>query len=343
MEGLEEKALKSGASKLVIADLKEDFSQNYALESVKMGALYEGTYLMGTAIARPCIAKKMVEVALKEGCDTLAHGATGKGNDQIRFELAFAGLAPHLKVLAPWRSWPFKSRSDLIQYASEHNLDVTVTAEKPYSVDANLAHTSYEGGVLEDPWNAPNASMWQNTENIEDTPEHPIEMEIEFKAGMPTAPNIIQNLNEIGGVHGIGRIDIVENRFTGMKSRGCYEAPGITILYKAHQALEQICVDKEALSLRDTNLPAIAKTIYNGFWFSPEFKMLQAMCNEMQKNVTGIVKLQLHKGNITILGRKSPHSLYDPNLCTFEEDEVYSQADAAGFIALNALRLKAGL
>lgn len=349
LKGLEEKALNSGASKLIISDLKEDFCQNYAFEALKMGATYESSYLMGTSVARPCIAKEMVASALKHGCDTLAHGATGKGNDQIRFELAFAGLAPNLNVLAPWRSWPFKSRSDLINYASEHNLDITASKEKPYSIDQNLAHTSYEGGILEYPENAPPEDMWQNTNAIEDTPDAPVELSIEFKDGKPISLNqikmkasdILATLNEVAGTHGVGRLDIVENRFTGMKSRGCYEAPGMTTLFKAHAALEQLCIDREALHLKEQNQTSIANCIYNGFWFAPEFRMLQAMCQEMQKNVTGSVKVKLYKGNVILQGMKSEYSLYKPELSTFEKDEVFSQADASGFIALNALRLKA--
>jgi len=348
MNGLEAKALETGASKLYIEDLREDFVRNYVWTAVKANALYEGVYLLGTSLARPVIAKRQIEIAQKEGADAVAHDATGKGNDQVRFELTYYAMQPDIKVVAPWREWEFKGRLDLIAYAEKHKIPVTATAAKPYSTDRNLMHVSYEGGILEDPWAEPPADIFQMTRSPEDAKSEAEYLEISFEAGEPVKINgeafgpveILENLNKIGGEHGIGRVDIVENRFVGMKSRGVYETPGVTILQAAHRALESITLDREVLRLRDSLGVRFAESIYYGFWFSPEFELMRKMIDETQTNVTGDVRLKLYRGNTTVVGRRSNNSLYSEHLATFEADTIYNQRDAEGFIKLNALRLR---
>ncbi len=348
LEGLEEKALKTGASKVYIEDLEEEFVKDYIFPIFRGGAIYENYYLLGTSIARPLIAKKQIEIAIKEGADAVAHGATGKGNDQVRFELTYYALKPDIKVIAPWREWDLNSREKLINFAKENNIPVPVTKEKPYSSDRNLLHISFEGGILEDPWNEPDEDMFVLTVSPEKAPDKPEYITIDFEKGEPVAlnseklspANLLKRLNELGGKHGIGRVDIVENRFVGMKSRGVYETPGGTILYHAFRAIESITMDREVMHLRDSLVPYYAKLIYNGFWFSPEREMLQKMIDYAHKYTTGTVKLKLYKGNVIVCGRKAEKSLYSPEFATFEEDTVYDHKDAEGFIKLNALRLK---
>jgi argininosuccinate synthase len=348
LEGLEEKAIKTGASKIYIEDLREEFARDFVFFALKASAIYEGTYLMGTSIARPLIAKRQVEIALKEGADAIAHGATGKGNDQVRFELTSYALAPHLKIIAPWREWSFSSRNDLFDYARKHDIPVPVSKDKPYSMDRNLMHISYEGGVLEDPWNEPDESMFLTTVSPEKAPDKPTYVEIDFEDGVPVALNgqglsafeMVKTLNKLGGANGVGRIDAVENRFVGMKSRGVYETPGCTILHVAHRAMESITMDREVMHLRDSLITKISELIYYGFWYSPEMKVLRAFVDESQKGVTGTVRVKLYKGNCSVVGRKSPRSLYMKDFATFDKDAVYDQKDASGFIKLNALRLR---
>lgn len=348
LSGLREKALSTGCSSIFIEDLKDEFVRDYVFYAVKAKAVYEGHYLLGTSVARPVIAKRQIEIAQQVGADAVAHGATGKGNDQVRFELTYYSLKPDIKVIAPWRSWPFKSRTDLIQYAEQHRIPVTATASKPYSMDANLMHISYEGGILEDPWAAPPEDIFLLTRSLEKTPDEPLTLTLNFERGVPVAINgeamapvaLLSRLNELAGLHGIGRVDVVENRFVGMKSRGVYETPGVTCLHQAHRALETITLDREVMRLRDSLSVKVAEMIYNGFWFAPEFKAIQSMIEGMMATVTGDVKLRLFKGNVTTLGRRSPQSLYSEQLATFEADQVYNQADAEGFIKLNALRLR---
>jgi argininosuccinate synthase len=348
LEGLEEKAIRTGASKIYIEDLREEFARDFVFFCIKANAIYEGTYLLGTSIARPLIAKKQVEIALKENADAVCHGSTGKGNDQVRFELTYYALAPHIKVVAPWREWSFSSRDDLIDYAKAHDIDVPVSKAKPYSMDRNLMHISYEGGVLEDPWNEPDESMFRLTVSPEKAPDKPRYVEIDFEDGLPMkvdgqemkAHEIIDTLNSIAGENGIGRVDIVENRFVGMKSRGVYETPGCTILHVAHRAMESITMDREVMHLRDSLINKVAELIYYGFWYSPEMEALKAFTDQAQKGVTGTVRLKLYKGNTIVAGRKSPRSLYKQDFATFDKDAVYNQSDASGFIKLNALRLR---
>jgi argininosuccinate synthase len=350
LEGLEEKALATGASKLVVRDLREEFARDYVFAAIKGNAVYEGGYLLGTSIARPIIAKHQVEVARLEGADAVAHGATGKGNDQVRFELTYMALEPRLKIIAPWRDphWNFKSRSDMLAYAQAHKIPVEATAEKPYSCDRNLMHLSFEGGILEDPWLEPQEDMFKLTVSPERAPDVPTYLEIDFLDGTPVAVDgkemspgtLLAHLNELGGRNGIGRVDLVENRFVGMKSRGVYETPGGTILHTAHRAMESITMDREVMHIRDSLLPRYAELIYYGFWFSPEMELLQRAMDQAQKGVTGTVRLKLYKGNCIVVGRKSPKSLYVPDLATFEKDQVYNQQDATGFIRLQGLRLK---
>lgn len=350
-EGLEAKALGTGASKLYIEDLREEFAREFVLPMLRANAVYEGYYLLGTSIARPAIARKQVEIARREGADAVAHGATGKGNDQVRFELTFARLGPELKVIAPWRNpdWPFKGRADMLAYASEKRIPVPVTAEKPYSMDRNLVHISYEGGVLEDPWREPYEDMFRLTVAPEQAPDHPEYVEIEYADGDPVAINgarltpaaLIERANQIGGRHGIGRVDLVENRYVGIKSRGVYESPGVTMLLHGHRAVEQLALDREVMHLRDGLTPRYAEMIYNGHWFAPEREALQALIDAGQRNVSGVARLKLFKGGVWIAGRKSLNSLYDPEIASFEEAGGYNQADAEGFIRLGALRLKA--
>lgn len=348
LEGIEEKAVKTGASKCYVEDLQEEFVQNYVFPMFQANAVYEGTYLLGTAIARPLIAKRLVKIAEKEGAEAICHGATGKGNDQVRFELTAYALNPNIKIVAPWREWDFKGRTDLINYASEYNIPVTSTHENPYSMDRNLLHISFEGGVLEDPWTEAPDDLSGLTSPIKDTPDENEYVEISFDNGIPVkvdgqsmdSASILEYLNNIGGKHGIGRVDLVENRYAGMKSRGVYETPGGTLVHIAHRALESITMDREVMHLRDSWIPYYSKLIYNGYWYAPERKVLQTAITESQKYVTGDVKLRLFKGACCVAGRKSPYSLYDPNLATFDSEEIYDQADAEGFIKLNSLRLR---
>jgi argininosuccinate synthase len=313
----------------------------------RANTIYEGEYLLGTSIARPLISKRQIEIAKQMGADAVAHGATGKGNDQVRFEIGYLGLNPDITVISPWREWDLNGREKLLAYAEEHGIPIEKHGKKsPYSMDANLLHISYEGGILEDPWAEPEESMWRWTTAPEKAPNTPEYVEIGFEKGDAVEINgarmspadILTKLNEYGNKNGIGRLDIVENRFVGMKSRGCYETPGGTILIKAHRAIESITLDREAAHLKDEMLPKYAKLIYNGFWFSPERRALQALIDETQTNVNGTVRLKLYKGNVEVVGRKSPNSLFNADFSTFEEDEVYNQKDAEGFIKLNALR-----
>ena len=343
-----ERAKKAGASRVYLEDLQEEFVRDFVFPMLRANAFYEGGYLLGTAIARPLIARRQIEIACKEEADTVSHGATGKGNDQVRFELTYYAFAPHIKVIAPWRIWDLRSRSDLIAYAERHGIPVSVTREKPYSMDRNLLHLSYEGGILEDPWQEPYEDMFILTVSLEKAPDKSEYVEIDFEAGDPVAVNgetlsparLLARLNELGGKHGIGRVDLVENRYVGMKSRGVYETPGGTILHAAHRALESLTLDREVMHLRDSLIPRYAEMVYYGYWFAPEREMLQAAIDESQRSVSGTVRLKLYKGNCTVAGRKSDYSLYDPIVSTFEEGRDYRQADAEGFIRLNALRLR---
>ncbi|MGB9710859.1 MAG: argininosuccinate synthase [Thermodesulfovibrio sp.] len=343
-----QKALKTGASNVYIEDLKEEFVKEYIFPMLRANAVYETGYLMGTSIARPLIAKKQIEIAIKEKAEAVAHGATGKGNDQVRFELTYYALKPDIKVIAPWREWEFDSRSSLIEYAQRHNIPVQATKEKPYSIDRNLFHISYEGGILEDPWREPPEDMYTMVIPPEKAHDKPTYIEIEYEEGNPVALNgerlsgteLFQKLNKIAGENGIGRIDIVENRYVGIKSRGVYETPAGTVLHIAHKAIESITMDRELMHLRDSLIPRYAELIYYGYWFSPERMALQKLIDEIQKNVTGTVRLKLYKGNCIVAGRKSPYSLYNKELATFEKDQVYNQKDAEGFIKINALRLR---
>ncbi len=348
LSGLEEKALATGASKLYVEDLRDEFVREYVWTAVKANAVYEGVYLLGTSLARPVIAKRQIEIARREGADAVAHGSTGKGNDQVRFELTYYALQPDIKVIAPWREWEFKGRTDLIAYAKEHDIPVTATHAKPYSTDRNLMHVSYEGGILEDPWAGPPEDIFQMTRSPENAKAEAEQVELSFEKGEPVAINgekldpvaLLEALNKLGGEHGVGRVDLVENRYVGMKSRGVYETPGVTILQAAHRALESITLDREVMHLRDSLGVKIAESIYYGFWFSPEFELMRKLIDETQRNVTGDVRLKLYRGNAIVVGRRSPHSLYDENVATFEADTVYNQRDAEGFIKLNALRLR---
>lgn len=347
LQEAEQKAWDTGACAVFVEDLREEFVRDYVFPAISANAVYEGSYLLGTSIARPLIAKRQIEIAEREGAFAVSHGATGKGNDQVRFELTFYALHPDIKIIAPWREWDFKSRTDLINYARENGIDVTATEEKPYSCDRNLLHTSYEGGILEDPWAEPPEDMFEMTVSPEAAPDQPVYVEIGFESGIPVSVDgkefspsaLLGCLNDVAGANGVGRVDLVENRFVGMKSRGVYETPGGTVLHAAHRALESITMDREVMRLRDSLIPKISELIYYGFWFSPEMEMLTAAVRESQKDVSGTVRLKLYKGNVTVCGRKSPNSLYSENLATFEEDSIYDQSDATGFIRLNSLRL----
>jgi argininosuccinate synthase len=345
---IRDKALKTGAVGVHVVDLRETFVRDFIFPMLRANAIYEGAYLLGTSIARPLIAQAQVDIALKERADAVAHGATGKGNDQVRFELTYAALAPQLIVIAPWREWDLNSRTALMDFARRHDIPVPVTAERPYSTDRNLFHISYEGGILEDPWAAPPDKMFQLTQSPEAAPDIPIDLLIDFERGDPVAVDgrplgpveLLTTLNRIGGEHGIGRVDLVENRYVGMKSRGVYETPGGTILHIARRALESLTLDREVVHLRDGLTPRYAEMIYYGFWFAPERRALQTLMDECAQDVTGAVRLKLYKGNVTVTGRRSPRSLYRTDFATFEADTVYRQRDAEGFINLNALRLK---
>ena len=348
LQAVEKKAYETGAEKVVVSDLQEEFVQEFVFPAMQAHALYEGEYLLGTSLARPLIARQQVQVAADWGADAVAHGSTGKGNDQIRFELTYQALAPEVKILAPWRSWEFSGRSDLIRYAESNGIPVTSTQEKPYSIDQNIMHTSYEGGILEDPWQPPPEELFLRSVAPQQAPDFPTEVVIGFEAGVPVRVNnqelgpvgILEELNRLAGSNGVGRVDLVENRMVGMKSRGVYETPGMTVLHKAHRALESLTLDREVQHLKDELAPRIAELIYYGFWFAPEMQLLLQLIQNSQGRVTGKVKMQLYKGNCVVQGRSSPLNLYDPSYATFEADQVYSQADAQGFIRLQGLRLK---
>ncbi|MBN2469051.1 MAG: argininosuccinate synthase [Deltaproteobacteria bacterium] len=350
LTGLREKALATGASKIYIEDLREEFARDFVFPALRANAVYEGTYLLGTSLARPLIAKAQMEIAAREGADAVAHGSTGKGNDQVRFELGYLSIDPYIKIIAPWKmeEWTLRSRSEMISFAKEKGIPITVSEKKPYSSDRNLFHISFEGGILEDPWQEPPEDMFCLTVSPEKAPDIPTSVEIDFEDGNPVGingekmspANVLSYLNRLAGANGIGRVDIVENRYVGMKSRGVYETPGGTVLHNAHRALESITMDREVMHLRDSLIPRYAELVYYGYWFSPEMMVLQAMIDETQKCVTGTVRMKLYKGNSVVTGRKSPFSLYDANYATFDRDEVYQQNDAAGFIRINALRLR---
>jgi argininosuccinate synthase len=345
-----EKALRTGASDCIVSDLREEFVTEYVFPAISANAAYQGSYLLGTSLARPVIAKEQVRVARQVGADAVSHGCTGKGNDQMRFELTYQALAPELKIVAPWREWDMRGRTELMTYAQKHEIPIEATLRKPYSIDRNLFHISYEGGILEDPWRAPDEEMFEWTTSPERAPDSPAEVEVDFEQGRAVAVNgeklgsieLLTQLNDLAAVHGVGRVDLVEDRVVGMKSRGVYETPGGTVLHAAHRALESITLDREVMLERDRLIPRIAQLIYNGFWFSPEMEFVMSAVAKSQEQVTGTVRLRLYKGSVTILGRRSPRSLYSETIATFEADEAdeYSQRDAAGFIRLNALRLK---
>jgi len=347
LKAVKAKALTVGASKVYIEDLRETFVQDYLFPMLRANAVYEGSYLLGTSIARPLIAKRQIEIAAREGTDAVAHGATGKGNDQVRFEVTYLAVNPSVRIIAPWREWDFRSRSDLIAYAKRHGIPVTATKAKPYSTDQNLFHVSYEGGILEDPWAEAPEEIFEMTVSPEKAPAKPAYVEIEYETGNPVAVNgtrlspalLLARLNQLGGAHGIGRVDLVENRYVGMKSRGVYETPGGTILHVAHRAVESLTLDREVLHLRDSLIARYAEMVYNGYWHTPERLMLQAAMDEAQRDVTGTARVKLYKGACSVAGRRSSRSLYRLDMATFEDDVVYRQKDAEGFIRLNALRL----
>jgi argininosuccinate synthase len=348
MEAVKEKAVQTGAEEVIIEDLKEEFVRDFVWPALRANAIYESGYLLGTSLARPLIAMRQVKAAKGAGADAVSHGATGKGNDQVRFEMAYMALEPDLKIIAPWRIWNFKGREDLISYARSKSIPVPVSKEKPYSTDANLLHISFEGGILEDTWKEPPGDMFVMSVSPEEAPDQATYIEVNFVEGNPVAVDgkslspakLLAHLNALGGRNGVGRVDLVENRYVGMKSRGVYETPGGTILRTAHQAVESITMDREVMHIRDGLVPRYAEMIYYGYWFSPERIMLQSLIDETQKNINGTVRLKLYKGNCTVVGRKSDRSLYDPDFATFESEDVYNQKDAEGFIRLSALRLK---
>lgn len=350
LSGLEQKAKNTGASKIYIDDLKEEFVRDFVFPALRANAIYEGTYLLGTSLARPLIAKRQLEIAKLEGADAVCHGATGKGNDQVRFELTYLALNPAITIIAAWRddNWTFDSRTSMLDYAEKHGIPLPVSKDKPYSSDRNLLHISHEGGILEDPWAEPMEDMFVLTSSPENAPDKPTYIEIGFENGAPVSVDgktmspavLLDYLNDIAGKNGIGRVDMVENRFVGMKSRGVYETPGGTVLWAAHRAVESITMDREVMLMRDSLTPKYAQLAYNGFWYAPEMKALQVYIDETQKNVTGTARLKLYKGNCIVVGRKSSFSLYSEDVVTFEKDKVYNQKDATGFIRLNALRLK---
>ena len=347
LEAVREKALKTGAEECFVEDLREEFVRDYVFPIIRAGAVYEGGYLLGTSIARPLIAKAQMDLARRVGADAVAHGATGKGNDQVRFELTYLAVDPKIQIIAPWREWDFKGREDLVAYAKSHGIPVPVTKERPYSTDRNLLHLSFEGGILEDPWSEAPEDMYVLTVSPEKAPDRPEYVEIEFERGDPVAVNgeaytpasLLARLNDLAGAHGIGRVDLVENRFVGIKSRGVYETPGGTLLHAARSGLESIVLDREALHLRDQLMPKYAEQVYYGFWFAPEREMIQAAVDKAAETVTGTVRMKLFKGSCAVVGRKAPRSLYSGDHATFEADEVYDQRHAEGFIRLNALRL----
>ena len=342
------KGLATGAEKVIISDLRKEFVRDFIFPAFRANAIYEGSYLLGTSLARPLIAKEQIRIAHEEKANALSHGATGKGNDQVRFELSYLALDPSIAIIAPWRIWDLNSRAKLVAYAQEYGIPVPVTKKSPYSSDENLLHISFEGGLLEDPWNEPDVDMFKLSVSPEKAPDKPSYIEITFVRGTPVAIDgvemepvaLMEQLNKLGGANGIGRLDLVENRFVGMKSRGVYETPGGTILRIAHRDLETITLDREVMAIRDSLVPTYSRLIYNGFWFSPEMQLIQRTMDDAQETVNGIVRLKLYKGNCIPVGRKSGNSLYSESFATFEEDEVYNQADATGFIRLNALRLR---
>jgi len=350
LEGLEKKALATGAVKAYVEDLKEEFVRDFVFPALRANAVYEGTYLLGTSLARPIVARRQIEIAHKEGADAVCHGATGKGNDQVRFEMTYIALDPDIKIISAWKdeNWTLNSREAMIDYAEKYNIPIKSTKKSPYSEDRNLLHISHEGGILEDLWEEPPEDMYVMSVSPEDAPDRPTYVEITFEKGTPVAVDgqtmspaqLLDFMNTLAGDNGVGRMDMVENRFVGMKSRGIYETPGGTALWSAHRAMETITMDREVMLIRDSIMPRYAQIIYNGFWYSPEREMLQKMIDESQKDVTGTVRLKLYKGNCTPVGVKAPVSLYSEDLATFDEDEVYNQKDATGFIRLNALRLK---
>jgi argininosuccinate synthase len=342
-----EKAKKTGASKVYVENVQDEFVRDFIFPALMANAVYEGSYLLGTSIARPLIAKKQIDVARAVSADAVSHGATGKGNDQVRFELTYYALMPGIRIIAPWREWDLKSRSDLLGYAKKRGIPTPVTAERPWSSDRNLMHISFEGGILEDPWAEPPEDMFLLTRSPEKAPDRPQYVEIAFVKGIPVAVDgrkmgpakLLAHLNRIGGIHGIGRVDLVENRYVGMKSRGVYETPGGTILHVAHRAVESITLDREVMRFRDAMIPKFAELVYYGYWYSPEMELLRAAVEKSQENVTGSARLKLYKGNCAVAGRRSPVSLYRTDYATFEKESVYNQADATGFIRINALRL----
>ncbi|MCP3900650.1 MAG: argininosuccinate synthase [Desulfobacteraceae bacterium] len=348
LDGLNEKAISTGAVKAYIEDLREEFIKDYVFPAFRANAIYEGQYLLGTSIARPLIAKRQIEIAAKEGADAVSHGATGKGNDQVRFELGYYAKNPEIKIIAPWRDWDLTSRTRLMDFAKNHGIEIPQTINKPFSIDRNMLHISFEGGVLENPWTPAPDELYIMSVRPEDAPDTPEIVDITFKNGDPVAiddeilspAKLFKKLNQIAGRNGIGRIDVVENRFVGMKSRGVYETPGGTLLRMAHLNMESITLDREVAHIRDSLIPKYAELIYNGFWFSPEMKMMQNMIDHTQQDVSGKVRLKLYKGGCYVLGRESDNSLYDESFATFEDDDVYSQKDAEGFIKLNALRFR---
>lgn len=353
LDGLEEKALKHGAVKCYVDNVQEEFAADYIYPMMQANAIYEGTYLLGTSIARPLIAKRMIDIAKAEGAEAICHGATGKGNDQVRFELTAYALMPDVKVIAPWRmpeDFPFEGRPDMIKYLEERGIPCSVSASKPYSMDRNMLHISFEGGILEDPWNEPDENMWCMTKPLSQAADEPETIEVSFEKGIPVAVNgeklspaaLLKKLNALGCEHAVGRIDIVENRYTGMKDRGVYETPGGTILHHAHRAIESITMDREVMHLRDSLIPKYAELVYNGYWFAPEREMLQSAITQSQETVTGDVRLKLFKGGVHVCGRRSPYSLYSPDLVSFDKAGGYDQSDASGFIKINALRLRVG-
>jgi argininosuccinate synthase len=347
LKPIKAKAEALGVTRVYVEDLRDVFVKDHIFPMLRGNAVYEGSYLLGTSIARPLIARRQIEIAAKEGADAVSHGSTGKGNDQVRFELTYLALDPKVKIIAPWREWSLRSRRELIEYAQRHGIPVTATKAKPYSMDMNLFHVSYEGGILEDPWQAPPEEIFHMTVSPEKAPAKAREVEIEYQQGNPIAVDgkrlrpaaLLAHLNKLGGAHGVGRVDLVENRYVGMKSRGVYETPGGTILHAAHRGLESLTMDREVMHLRDSLIPRYAELIYYGYWYAPEREMLQRALDEAQQDVTGTVRVKLYKGSCTVVGRKSSRSLYRLDMATFEEDEVYHQRDAEGFIRLNALRL----
>ncbi|MDX9746284.1 MAG: argininosuccinate synthase [Syntrophales bacterium] len=350
LDGLEKKAIETGASKIYIDDLQEEFARDFIFPALRANAIYEGTYLLGTSLARPLIAKRQVEIAALEGADAVCHGATGKGNDQVRFELTYMALNPHIRIISVWKDpkWTLHSRDAMFDYAEKHGIPLPLTRDKPYSSDRNSLHISHEGAILEDPWAEAPEDIFVLTTSPENAPDKPTYVEIDFEQGNPVAidgerlspANLMDRINKIAGENGVGRIDLVENRFVGMKSRGVYETPGGTVLWTAHRGIESLTMDREVMLMRDSLIPKYAQLVYNGFWYAPEMKALQTFIDQTQENVTGTARMKLYKGNAILVGRKSPHSLYREDFATFEEDEVYNQMDATGFIRLNALRLR---